>query len=1270
MRKTDTSSLIKGILFSVIFLSGSLINLLIAQTESPTGVVRGERPPIDISTVPDEAMEKGVIRIKFSKTLESYLDNSVITSNPDGIKQFGIAGIDQLNQQFGVSDVKKTFTNVLQNAKFAERHRQWEFHLWYDLIVPAGTDVRSMVLAFSAKNEIQLAEPVYRIQLIGADINTLELPPSTPGNTSLNYIPNDPRYNEQWHYNNTGQQAGTPDADIDLPEAWDIIKGNSNVIVAVIDQGIDYTHADLAANMWPGNGYNFVTNTATIVPGNHGTHVAGTVAANTNNTTGVSGVAGGTGVGDGVRLMSCQVFAGSSSGGFENAPVYAADNGAAISQNSWGYTSVGVYSQAVLDAIDYFNANGGGTVLNGGITIFAAGNNNASGLWYPGCYSGAFSVAATGNQDLKAWYSNYDTWVDIAAPGGETNTVLERGVLSCQTGNTYAFLQGTSMACPHVSGVAGLIISLAPGFLTPQDIKNILTSTSDNINALNPTYIDKLGSGRLNAYQALVATQALLVPTANFSASQTTICTGNQVTFTDLSFWDPTSWIWSFPGGSPSSFTGQIPPAVTYAATGTYNVSLTVSDGVTTDTETKTGYIVVKDIYADFTVSQNLIYESNSITFTDISGCAPTSWEWSFPGGTPSSFTGQNPPPVYYYTSGTFNVTLTTTKPGATDTKTVAITVAPAVFNMRNGTISTCGGTFFDSGGLPGSYANNENYTLTFYPATPGAMIRLIFSSFTTEASFDFLKVYNGINVSAPLIGNYSGAVGPGTVTANNPSGALTFKFTSDNSVPGSGWQAAVSCLDPPATSSWTGTVNSDWFNSSNWTNGIPGPVTQVTIPSGLTNYPTLLNATTIAGITINSGGSFIGAEFLTTGSALVKRDIVNTNFHFISSPVTSVAIQNVFPLNQMEVWAREYNETTGDWDNLTFGDLLAVGKGYTVQMNQPQTALFSGVLNSLPVTSTLAKQNPGIDPFRVGWNLLGNPYTSAIDWDLTTHSAIDGSVYVWDGTQYLSWNGTTGSLTGGIIPAENSFFAKTMVNGATLSIPLAARVHSNTGFYKSAVTNLLELTVEGDTYSDKTFVHFNDQATPGFDNQFDAYKLFGNDDTPQLYSIIQGNILSINELPIAGNEVVKLGFKNNSDGIYTISALGTDNFPSHISVTLQDVKLNVFQDLKVNPEYAFSYEAGEAENRFRLQFLDITGLKDPVNQDFTIFSFDKTVVIENSSLLKGIISIYDISGRELYTQKLGGSVTTYIPLQVTTGTYIVKVHSPTGAVTAKVHIH
>jgi subtilisin family serine protease len=508
---------------SYLFIFGiiPLFSILKAQSSIPGDnnlpleFKRGERPPIDLPSIPVEAMEASIIRIKFSERLGDYLDKLEISENSDGVVLFGIPAIDQLNQKYLVSASRKTFFIALQITEFNTRHRQWGLHLWYDLIVPAGTDIQVMVSEYAKLNDIRVAEPVFKKQLAGQAENPApEIWPANKANPNfIPFIPNDPRFNEQWHYNNTGQAGGTPDADIDLPEAWDSTKGNPSVIVAVLDAGISYTHPDLAANMWSGTGYNFVDNSPVVSPGPHGTHVAGTIAANTNNAIGVSGIAGGSGTGDGVRLMSCQIANPSWSvyGGIENAFVWAADHGAAITQNSWAYEQAGVYDQSILDAIDYFNANGGGSVLEGGISVFAAGNTGSQAQIYPACYSGAFSVAATNNKDKKASYSTYNIWVDISAPGGETS-VYGGGVLSTYTGNSYAYLQGTSMACPHASGVAALIISYAPGQLTAQNVKDILISTTDNIDGLNLGYIGKLGSGRLNALKALQRTATYLNP--------------------------------------------------------------------------------------------------------------------------------------------------------------------------------------------------------------------------------------------------------------------------------------------------------------------------------------------------------------------------------------------------------------------------------------------------------------------------------------------------------------------------------------------------------------------------------------------------------------------------------------------------------------------------------------------------------------------------------------------------------------------------------------
>jgi len=242
------------------------VKLTNATNDGRETVVKGERPAIDINSVPIQAMESGIIRIKFNRTLENYLDNMTFSKNTDGTIKFGIAEVDRLNRQFGVTQVKQTFETALLNTKFTTRHRQWGLHLWYDLIISAGTDIRSMVIAYSAINDVEISEPVYKKKRIGTVINSKKN--QLNGNTgagyavdaALNFVPNDLRFNEQWHYNNTGQQSGTVDADIDLPEAWNITKGSSSVVVAVIDGGISYTHTDLAANMWPGIGFNFVTN--------------------------------------------------------------------------------------------------------------------------------------------------------------------------------------------------------------------------------------------------------------------------------------------------------------------------------------------------------------------------------------------------------------------------------------------------------------------------------------------------------------------------------------------------------------------------------------------------------------------------------------------------------------------------------------------------------------------------------------------------------------------------------------------------------------------------------------------------------------------------------------------------------------------------------------------------------------------------------------------------------------------------------------------------
>jgi PKD repeat protein len=289
--------------------------------------------------------------------------------------------------------------------------------------------------------------------------------------------------------------------------------------------------------------------------------------------------------------------------------------------------------------------------------------------------------------------------------------------------------------------------------------------------------------------------------TAQFSATPTTLCAGGTVVFTDLSLASPINWTWSFPGGTPSSYSGQTPPAITYSAPGTYDVTLTVSDGITTDSEVKTGYITVNNVIANFSGTPTPVVVGNSVTFTDNSSCGPATWTWSFPGGTPSTFNGQTPPAIVYNTIGTYDVSLTVTKSAGSDTKTRTgyISVISPVFNMTNGTVTTCSGNFYDPGGSGANYGDNQNFTMTFLPGTAGSKLRFTFSSFDLESytncGYDYLKIYNGSSTSAALLGTWCGTTSPGTVNATGASGALTFVFHSDGSVNNPGWTAAISCI-------------------------------------------------------------------------------------------------------------------------------------------------------------------------------------------------------------------------------------------------------------------------------------------------------------------------------------------------------------------------------------------------------------------------------------------------------------------------------------------
>jgi hypothetical protein len=312
---------------------------------------------------------------------------------------------------------------------------------------------------------------------------------------------------------------------------------------------------------------------------------------------------------------------------------------------------------------------------------------------------------------------------------------------------------------------------------------------------------------------------------------------------------------------------------------------------------------------------------------------------------------------------------------------------------------------------------------------------------------------------------------------------------------------------------------------------------------------------------------------------------------------------------------------------------------------------------------------NPSGIPSRVGWNLIGNPFSSALDWNQMISIGTDGAVYVWNGSTYLSYNAGIGALTGGIIPSVNGFFVKANQNNATVIIPFAARVHSNIPFYKESIANLLSMRVDANNYSDQAFVNFNDNASSGFDSQFDAYKLQNIDQAPAIYSMITGNILSINSLPMQGNEVVDLGFKCGVNGTYTITASGIESFDATTPVWLEDLKTGTVQNLRSNPAYSFDYTTADNEKRFKLHFKSATGIPANSQSGITIYSAMHTVVINNTTNLSGEVKIYDLTGRELLHTTMTSQNETRIMTNFAVGTYLVKVTTLNGVVSNKVFI-
>lgn len=430
-------------------------------------------------------------------------------------------------------------------------------------------------------------------------------------------------------------------------QAWDITTGSTAIKIGMVDDAVRTDHEDLAANIWtnPGeiagngidddsngyvddvNGWDPASNDNDPNPEgadnfsfSHGTHCAGIAAAATNNGIGVASV------GYNVSLVPVKTAtdgSGSIAAGMEGVE-YAITVGVDVISMSWGGGAPAATEQAVFDE----------AYAAGIVCVAAAGNDNVSDPMYPASYEHVISVAAIDENDQKASFTNYGATIDVSSPGVQIWSPVATSTSS------YEFYDGTSMACPFVSGLCALMLSHDPG-ATVDRIEECLKTTADDIYGINPTFVGQLGAGRINAYEAVKCTPS--VPVAAFSTSAVPPCAGEVFTFLDNSSGtDLVSWAWTFENGTPATSTEQN-PTVSFPANGTYEVTLIVTNALGANTLTQEITVAPPSatIEGDFAMLLGYIIPS-TITFT---GSPPYSITYSDANGTTATIDGitENP---------------------------------------------------------------------------------------------------------------------------------------------------------------------------------------------------------------------------------------------------------------------------------------------------------------------------------------------------------------------------------------------------------------------------------------------------------------------------------------------------------------------------------------------------------------------------------------------------------------------------------------------------
>lgn len=547
-----------------------ILALLFCVSLSFTSCVKDMPVEEVITPSQGEAYSAGEVMVKFTPEVASAIEAAGIVRSD--LTRSGVGSVDAVLDLVGGFEISRVFP---RDERHEERTVANGLNLWYIVRYSNNYSTEEVMRRFSQLGEVQKVDVNRTIKRA----NTRKAMPlsveALAKMTRASEAPfNDALYSQQWNLENDGTMftkdgniKSIAGADVQVTEAWKKSTGDKSVIVAVLDEGIDIEHDDLAANIWLNedekdgtldedkdnngykgdkHGYNFVKDTGKITWTNyydsgHGTHVAGTIAAVNNNNIGVASIAGGDGSNDsGVKIMVCQIFSGNVSTGLYNvvrAMKYAADNGAVVLQCSWGYVSGAVHeyewgeagfaseeewiagSPIEKEALDYFINNAGSPngVIEGGVAVFAAGNECAPMAGFPGAAEYCVSVAATAADFTPATYTNYGPGTTISAPGGDQDYYFDYyneeskkyGEAGCILSTLpdhisksgYGYFEGTSMACPHVSAVVALGLSYATKLrkhFKASEIREMLHASQ------NVTPIDDYMKGYKNFYRYVV----------------------------------------------------------------------------------------------------------------------------------------------------------------------------------------------------------------------------------------------------------------------------------------------------------------------------------------------------------------------------------------------------------------------------------------------------------------------------------------------------------------------------------------------------------------------------------------------------------------------------------------------------------------------------------------------------------------------------------------------------------------------------------------------